>query len=45
MMTRSLPTDFRQLRSMVEDRHKVIAREPLAGNLHEALQSGGLPLL
>jgi hypothetical protein len=45
MMTRSLPTDFRQLRSMVEDGHKVIAREALAGNLHEALQSGGLPLL
>jgi len=30
MMTRSLPADFRQLRSMVEDRHKVIAREALA---------------
>lgn len=29
-MTRSLPADFRQLRSMVEDRHKVIAREALA---------------
>ena len=29
-MTRSLPVDFRQLRSMVEDRHKVIAREALA---------------
>jgi hypothetical protein len=28
-MTRSLPADFRQLRSMVEDRHKVIAREAL----------------
>ena len=27
-MTRSLPADFRQLRSMVEDRHKVIARRP-----------------
>jgi hypothetical protein len=30
-MTRSLPADFRQLRSMVEDRHKVIAREALGG--------------
>jgi hypothetical protein len=30
VMTRSLPADFRQLRSMVEDRHKVIAREALA---------------
>ena len=30
MMTRSLPADFRQLRSMVEDRHRVIAREALA---------------
>src|SRR6185437_1085965 len=29
-MTRSLPADFRQLRSMVEDRHKVIARQALA---------------
>jgi hypothetical protein len=29
-MTRSLPADFRQLRSMVEDRHRVIAREALA---------------
>jgi hypothetical protein len=29
-MTRSLPADFRQLRSMVEDRHKVVAREALA---------------
>jgi hypothetical protein len=29
-MTRSLPADFRQLRSMVEDRHKVIARDALA---------------
>jgi Protein of unknown function (DUF3375) len=29
-MTRSLPADFRQLRSMVEERHKVIAREALA---------------
>jgi hypothetical protein len=29
-MMRSLPADFRQLRSMVEDRHKVIAREALA---------------
>jgi hypothetical protein len=29
-MTRSLPADFRQLRSMVEGRHKVIAREALA---------------
>lgn len=29
-MTRSLPADFRQLRSMVEDRHKMIAREALA---------------
>jgi hypothetical protein len=30
VMTRSLPADFRQLRSMVEDRHKVIARDALA---------------
>ena len=29
-MTRSLPADFRQLRSMVEERHKVIARDALA---------------
>ena len=29
-MTSSLPADFRQLRSMVEERHKVIAREALA---------------
>ena len=30
VMTRSLPADFRQLRSMVEERHKVIARDALA---------------
>jgi hypothetical protein len=29
-MTRSLPADFRQLRSMVEERHKMIARGALA---------------
>src|SRR5215467_9728916 len=29
-MTRSLPADCRQLQSMVEERHKVIAREALA---------------
>jgi hypothetical protein len=29
-MTRSLPADFRQLRSMVEGRHKVLARDALA---------------
>jgi Protein of unknown function (DUF3375) len=29
-MTRSLPADFRQLRSMVEERHKLIARDALA---------------
>jgi hypothetical protein len=29
-MTRSLPADFRQLRSMVEERHKAIARHALA---------------
>jgi len=29
-MTRSLPADFRQLRSMVEQRHKAIARHALA---------------
>ena len=29
-MTRSLPADFRQLRSMVEERHRLIAREALA---------------
>jgi hypothetical protein len=29
-MTRSLPADFRQLRSMVEERHKMIARDALA---------------
>ena len=29
-MTRSLPADFRQLRSMVEERHKILARDALA---------------
>jgi hypothetical protein len=30
VMTRSMPADFRHLRSMVEQRHKTIARHALA---------------